>query len=75
MRASYKWMHETLETEWAAVAYVGPRGVAMRPKVTYAATDRVTLLAGGEVFRGEDTSVFGLLRPNSTAFIAARWGF
>ncbi len=75
MRASYKWLHETLETEWAAVAYAGPRGVAMRPKVTYAVTDRFTLLAGAEVFRGEDASVFGLLRPNSTAFLEARLSF
>ncbi|MDF2773119.1 MAG: hypothetical protein K0S86_2614 [Geminicoccaceae bacterium] len=75
MRASYKWLHETLETEWAAVAYAGPRGVAMRPKVTYAVTDRFTLLAGAEVYRGEDASVFGLLRPNSTAFLEARVSF
>ena len=75
MRASYKWLHETLETEWAAVAYAGPRGIAMRPKVTYTVTDRVTLLGGAEVFRGEDASVFGLLRPNSTVFLEARWGF
>jgi hypothetical protein len=75
MRASYKWLHETLETEWAAVAYAGPRGVAVRPKVTYAVTDRFTLLAGAEVFRGEDASVFGLLRANSTAFLEARLSF
>ena len=75
MRASYKWLHETLETEWAAVAYAGPRGVAMRPKVTYAVSDRFTVLAGAEVFRGEDASVFGLLRPNSTAFLEARLSF
>ena len=75
IRASYKWLHETLETEWAAVAYAGPRGVAMRPKVTYAVTDRMTLLAGAELFRGEDASLFGLLRPNSAAFLELRWGF
>ena len=75
MRASYKWLHETLETEWAAVAYAGPRGVAMRPKVTYALTDRVTVVGGAEVFRGQDASVFGLLRPNSTVFLEARLSF
>ena len=75
MRASYKWLHETLETEWAAVAYAGPRGVAMRPKVTYAVTDRFTVMAGAEVFRGEDASVFRLLRPNSTVFLEARLSF
>lgn len=75
MRASGKWLHETLETEWAAVAYAAPRGIAMRPKVTYATTDRVTLSAGAEVFRGKDASFFRLLRPNSATFLEARWGF
>ena len=75
MRASYKWLHETLETEWAAVAYAGPRAVAMRPKLTYALTDRVTVLGGAEVFRGNSESLFNLLRPNSTMYFEARWGF
>jgi hypothetical protein len=75
MRVSGKWFHETLEMEWAAVAYAAPRGVAMRPKMTYAATDRTTLALGAEVFRGSHASLFQLLRPNSTTFLEARWGF
>lgn len=75
MRASYKWLHETLETEWAAVAYTAPHGVALRPKVTYAVTDRVTLLTGAELFRGGVASLFRLLRPNSAAYLELRWGF
>jgi hypothetical protein len=75
MRASGKWLHETLETEWAAIAYAAPRGIAMRPKVTHAATDRVTLSLGAEVFRGQDASFFRMLRPNSATFLEARWGF
>jgi len=75
IRASYTWLHETLETEWAAVGYTGPRGIAMRPKVTYAVSDRLTLLTGAELLRGEDASLFGLLRPNSAAYLEVRWGF
>jgi hypothetical protein len=75
IRASYKWLHETLEAEWAAVAYARPDGIAMRPKLSYAITDRVTVLVGGEVFRGENTSLFRLLRPNSLLFAESRWGF
>jgi hypothetical protein len=75
MRASYTWLHETLETEWAALAYADPRGVAMRPKVTYAVTDRLSVVTGAELFRGEDESLLGLLRPNSAAYLELRWGF
>ena len=75
MRVSGKWLHETLETEWAAIGNVAPRGVAMRPKVTYAASDRVTLAAGAEIYSGGKASLFNLLRPNSATFLEARWGF
>jgi hypothetical protein len=75
MRASYKWLHETLETEWAAVIYAAPYGTAMRPKVTYALTDRLTFVGGSEILRGERRSLFGLLRPNSTMYAEMRWGF
>ena len=75
MRASMKWMHETLETELAGVAYVAPRGVVVRPKIAYALTDQVKLSAGAEGFRGSDASLFRMLRPNSAVYIEARWGF
>jgi hypothetical protein len=75
MRASMKWLHETLETEWAAAAYAAPRGIVMRPKVTYALNDRVRLSGGSETFRGSDASLFRLLRPNSAVYLEVRWGF
>jgi uncharacterized protein DUF1302 len=75
MRASCKWLHETLETEWAAIGYLAPRGIAMRPKVTYALSDRISTIAGAELFRGRGGSMFQLLRPNSVAYLEARWGF
>ena len=75
MRASMTWLHETLETEWAAIGYAAPRGTAMRPKVRYSVTDQVTLISGAELFRGSPESVFRMLRPNSVFYAEARWGF
>ncbi len=74
-RVSYKWLRETLEGECAAAGFIGPDGLALRPKVTYTVTDHWKVLAGAEIYRGDSSSVFGLLRPNSTAFLEARWSF
>jgi hypothetical protein len=74
-RLSYKWLRETLEGECAAAGFFGPDGLALRPKVTYSVTDRWKVLVGAELYRGKSSSVFGLLRPNSTAYLEARWSF
>jgi hypothetical protein len=74
-RVAYKWLHDTLEAEVAGVAYAKPRGMTVRPKVTYAVSDRVKLLVGAEFYRGDDESVFGILEDNSGAFAEARWSF
>lgn len=74
-RIAYKWLHETLEAEVAAAAYVRPKGATVRPKVVYAVTDDWKVLAGAEIFRGERSSLFGLLRPNSIGYIELRWSF
>jgi hypothetical protein len=74
-RVSHKWLRETLEGECAAAGFFGPDGLALRPKVTYAVTDDWKVLLGAELYRGESSSVFGLLQPNSTAYLEARWSF
>jgi hypothetical protein len=74
-RLSHKWLRETLEGECAAVGFFGPDGLALRPKVTYALTDHWKVLLGGELYRGASSSVFGLLRPNTTTYLEARWSF
>jgi hypothetical protein len=73
-RVSYKWLHDTLEAEIAGAGYVEPRGGVIRPKVTYAMSDRMKLLVGGEIYRGSK-SVFDILRDNSGAFAEVRWSF
>jgi hypothetical protein len=74
-RVSHKWLRETLEGECAAAGFFGPDGLALRPKVTYAVTDHWKVLMGAELYRGDSSSVFGLLRPNSAAYLEARWSF
>ena len=74
-RISYKWLHDTLEAEVAAAGYARPRGGTLRPKVTYAVSDRMKVLVGGELYRGDAASVFGILRDNSGAFAEVRWSF
>ena len=74
-RAGYTALRETLEVEWAAAGYFAPGGVALRPKITYAISDAWKAIAGAEIYRGEPTSVFGLLRPNSSGFLELRWSF
>ncbi len=74
-RLAYKWLRETLEAECAAAGFLEPGGVTLRPKIVYALSDHWKALAGAELFRGEGSSLFGLLRPNSTAYLEARWSF
>jgi hypothetical protein len=74
-RVSYKWLHDTLEGEIASAAYARPWGATVRPKVTYAVSDRMKLLIGAELYRGDAASVFGILRDNSGAFAEMRWSF
>jgi hypothetical protein len=74
-RLAHKWRHDTVEAECAVAAYAGPSGAAVRPKVVYAVTDDWKVLLGAEILRGETSSVFGLLRQNSSAYAEVRWGF
>ena len=74
-RIAYKWLHDTLEAECAAVAYAGPRGGALRPKVVYAVTDSWKVLAGAEILRGQSTSLFGMMERNSAGYAELRWSF
>jgi hypothetical protein len=75
LRVAQKWFHDTLEAECAAAAWLEPFGYTVRPRLAYAVSDQWKVIAGAEVFRGEATSLFGLLRDNSTAYVEARWSF
>jgi hypothetical protein len=75
LRVSNRWLRETLEAELVAVVSVDRFGWVLRPRVTYAITDRWRITVGGDLFGGERLSFFGNLRDNSTAFAEVRWSF
>ena len=74
-RINYKWFHETLEGEIATVFLTPHFSYLIRPKVTYAFTDRWKGTIGGDLYEGNQPSFFGYLRGNSTAYAELRWSF
>lgn len=75
LRIANKWLNETLEAELAAVVLFTRSDFVVRPKVTYAVTDRWKAIVGADIFRGPRPSFLGRLRDNSTAYAELRWSF
>jgi hypothetical protein len=75
VRIAKKWFNETLEGELAAVMLVNRTGYSVRPKVTYAVTDALKVMAGVEWFRGSDKTTYGILEKNKGLFAEARYFF
>lgn len=75
LRINYKAWNETLESEVAAVAWFTKGDSAIRPKVTYAFTDHLKGIIGGELYHGPRQSFFGQLNPTSTAYAELQIGF
>jgi hypothetical protein len=48
---------------------------AIRPKVTYAFTDRFKSILGGEIYHGPARSSFGQFNPTSSAYAELQFGF
>ncbi|MGH7454434.1 MAG: hypothetical protein ACRENG_23975 [bacterium] len=60
--------HETLEAEVAGALVFTRHEYVIRPKVTYAFTDRWKGIVGADLFRGNR-------RDNTTAYAEFRWSF
>jgi hypothetical protein len=75
LRVSRSWLDETLQGEISAIVSMTRGDYAVRPKVTYALTDRVRLTAGADVLGGPTPSFFGRLRDTTTAYVEVRWDF
>jgi hypothetical protein len=75
LRISHKWLNETLEGEVTTVLFFTRLDFVVRPKVTYALTDRWKVTVGADIFRGDPQSLLGRLRDNSTAYAEIRWSF
>jgi hypothetical protein len=68
LRINYKAWNETLESEVAAAVWFKNGDSAIRPKVTYAFTDHLKGIVGGEIYHGPPQSFFGRLSRTSTAY-------
>ncbi len=75
LRPSYRMFNETLEMEVAFVRWFGKGDSLIRPKVTYAFTDKFKGIVGGEIYSGPPDSTFGLLKHASSAFVELRYNF
>jgi hypothetical protein len=75
LRINYKAWNETLESEIAAVAWAKKGDSAIRPKVTYAFSDRLKGIVGGEIYHGPQESFFGRLNRSSAAYAEIQIGF
>jgi hypothetical protein len=75
LRINYKAWNETLESEVAAAVWFKNGDSAISPKVTYAFTDRLKGIVGGEIYHGPSQSFFGRLNRTSTAYAEFHVGF
>jgi hypothetical protein len=76
LRISYKWLHETLESEITFVGYFNRGDSFVRPKIKYAINDSTYLIIGGDYYSGpSDNSFFGLLKRNSGFFTELQRNF
>jgi hypothetical protein len=75
LRINYKAWNETLESEIAGVIWFKKGDSAIRPKVTYAFSDHIKGIVGGELYHGPADSFFGRLSPTSTAYAEVQYGF
>ncbi|MGH7960703.1 MAG: hypothetical protein ACRERD_02615 [Candidatus Binatia bacterium] len=74
-RISYKWFDETLEGEMAVALSFTRFDFVLRPKLTYAFTDRWKGTIGADIFRGPQNVFFGRLRDNSGVYVELRYNF
>ena len=75
LRINYKAFNETLEIELAGVTWFNKSDSAIRPKVTYAISDRLKGILGGEIYHGPADTFFGRLNKTTTAYAELQIGF
>lgn len=74
-RISDKWLNDTLEAELAGLIWLQHGDSLIRPKISYALNDAVSLSAGVESYQGPRNSFFGRLTEFTAFFAESRWHF
>ncbi len=75
LRINYKAWNDTLEVELAALTWFNKGDLAMRPKLSYAFSDRFKVILGGEIYRGPLDTFFGRLSKVSSEYVEVQIGF
>lgn len=73
VRVARRWWNDTLEAELSGVAWFARGDFLVRPRLRYAANDRIRFTLGGDLYRGPADSFFGSLRNLSTAFVEVQY--
>jgi hypothetical protein len=74
-RVSYKWFHETLETELRAVTWFKGGDYLLSPRASYSLNDFVKASVGADFYNGPANSIFGFQEHNSLAFAELKYAF
>jgi hypothetical protein len=75
LRINKKWLNQTLEAESTLIFSFTRLDYVVRPKLTYALTDRWKVTIGGDIFGGPHPSLFNRLEPNTVGYVEFRWSF
>lgn len=75
VRVAYTTWHDTLVLELAAAGFFTDQSAVLRPKASYAITDRVKAVLGVDRFFGDEDTFFGQLQDNTTVYLELRYGF
>lgn len=74
-RIGDKWLNDTLEAELAGLVWLRHGDSLIRPKISYALNDAVSLSMGAEWYQGPHDSFFGRLTDFTTFFVETRGNF
>lgn len=75
VRVADKWLHDTLEGELAGVVSMSTRAYALKPRLSYAIDDAWRATLGMNLYRGDQSTLFGQLRPTSAGFLEIKYSF
>lgn len=67
-------LNETLSAELGGAVWFGRGGGTMQPKVSYAVSDRLQVIVGGQIFFGPWNGFFGEFHESTAVFAEGRWG-
>jgi hypothetical protein len=75
LRIGRRWLNDTLAGELGVIFAFARLDYVVRPKASYAITDRWKITVGADVYGGPARSPFGRLRDNSTGYVELRLDF